>query len=94
MDDKGVDWQYLVTRLNVFFRYPEEQTSISIRLGGAKSYYLQVTGAQSGNADCMSIGVQFPDGKFSRPIAGGFISYSKLGILKNLCIRMSMKNKP
>ena len=67
-----------------YSRYPEEQTSISIRLGGAKSYYIQVTGAQSGNADCMSVGVQFPDGKFSRPISGDFISFAKLGIQKIL----------
>ena len=77
-------------RADVTFRYPEEQTSISIRLGGAKSYYLQVTGAQSGNAACMSVGVQFPDGKFSRPISGDFISFSKLGSVYNAILMDSI----
>nr|XP_047124368.1 protein PF3D7_1417600 isoform X2 [Hydra vulgaris] len=54
---------------NEFDKYPEEQTSIGIRLGKSKLYFVQAVGAQSIGSDCLSLGVQLPNGVLIRPIS-------------------------
>ena len=74
----------LLTRLVPFqhiYRYPEEQTSMGIRLAGGKSYYMQAVGAQSGGRDCLSVGVQMPNGIMVRPITRHFMSRAPLGMM-------------
>ena len=68
------------------FRYPEEQTSITVRLGGGKAYYIQGVGAQDIGRDCFSIGMQLPNGKMSRPIKGEYVSRSPLGLYSLIII--------
>ena len=60
-------------------RYPEEQTSMGIRLAGGKAYYMQAVGAQSGGRDCLSVGVQFPTGVALRPITRHFLTRAPVG---------------
>ena len=60
-------------------RDPTQQTSMAIRLGGGRSYYIQAVGAQSGGGDGLSVGVQMPNGVMVRPITRHFLSRAPLG---------------
>eukprot|EP00111_Clytia_hemisphaerica_P016223 TCONS_00047991-protein len=64
---------------NQWDKYPEEQTSMGIRLAGGKAYYIQAVGAQSGGRDCLSVGVQFPTGVVLRPITRHFLTRAPVG---------------
>ena len=52
---------------------------MGIRLAGGRAYYLQAVGAQSGGRDCLSVGVQLPNGVVVRPITRHFLTRAPIG---------------
>ena len=62
-------------------RYPEEQTSITVRLKGGKAYYMQAVCGQDVEKSSCSVGMQMPNGRLSRPIKGEYLSRAPLGMI-------------
>ena len=73
-------------------RYPEEQTSIAVRLHGGKAYYFQIVCGQELDKSSCSVGMQMPNGKMSRPIRAKYLSRTTLGMFYSKKPRLNRKS--